>query len=269
MYSVVSSLAGLVSPAPGQVDCTILDGPFDIFVQVLLAALASSALLCKWRMESPRRSGLVFALDSTKQAGGFFIAHVGNMVVSIALQTSRVSACEWYFMSIFLDCTVQAAVSLWLLYSLNKMYETYGHFPKGYLKVGEYGDPPDLWRWWNQAGLWYAIVLFTKTLFCVVIVIMQRPLGVAAKFVLGDLEDYSRRNGHDLELVLVMMVWPTILDATQLVIQDEFLRSPDPSAHPPISSPILDSNARKRRFQEASLSLDEREREPLLTDTCA
>eukprot|EP01062_Namystynia_karyoxenos_P064330 TRINITY_DN5726_c0_g6_i1.p1 TRINITY_DN5726_c0_g6~~TRINITY_DN5726_c0_g6_i1.p1 ORF type:complete len:291 (+),score=75.29 TRINITY_DN5726_c0_g6_i1:147-1019(+) len=228
MTGALGRFAAVLHAAVTLRECTIFNGVFDVVLQGILGVAAFGALALKWHLERPQRRFLVFWFDASKQGGGFLIAHVMNMLVSVYLEGSDVSACEWYFVSIFLDCTVQAALTLWLLREVTGWLQRCGWDPDCELAVGLYGRPPSWRRWRKQAALWYFLVFAVKVVFCCLVVVLSGPLGWLAAFVLQPLEQYSRAHGHQLELVLVMAVWPLVLDVVQLVVQDMWLKG-DPA----------------------------------------
>ena len=61
-----SSLKAII-PNPADDHCTLLQGNFDKFVQFLLAVLSLSVLVYKRHVERPRRTFIVWFMDSSKQ----------------------------------------------------------------------------------------------------------------------------------------------------------------------------------------------------------
>ena len=76
-----------------------------------------------------------------------------------------------------------------------------------------------------QLLLWVGIVLTTVVLKGLLVWVLEEPLASWGNFMLGPLEDHTKKHGHTLELIVVMMIIPFVLCAMQLWIQDSFLQS--------------------------------------------
>eukprot|EP00659_Diplonema_papillatum_P006214 gene6214-9518_t len=234
MSSANVTTVGVTFGPDGDHVCTILESAVDYLIQVILGVLAFSTLIFKWRMEAKgghgRRPGRVFALDTTKQCAGFFIAHVGNMVVASVLAESSVSPCVWYFVNIVFDTTVRVLFAFLMLRLVESIIRTYRLDPKGLLDFGDYGDLyvltcTSLRRWGLQLALWLGIVTTTVFLKGVIVYWFEAPLADWGNWMLKPLERHTKEHGHDVELVIVMMIIPFVLCAMQLWVQDSFLRS--------------------------------------------
>ena len=126
-----------------EYECSIIESSLDYFIQVLLGVLAFSTLIAKWRMEAKgetakRRPMRVFVLDTTKQSAGFFVAHVGNMMVASLLAADDVSPCVWYFVNIVFDTTVRVFFAYCMLQFVQWIIASWQLDPKGILDFGEY-----------------------------------------------------------------------------------------------------------------------------------
>eukprot|EP01064_Diplonema_japonicum_P001945 TRINITY_DN11281_c0_g1_i4.p1 TRINITY_DN11281_c0_g1~~TRINITY_DN11281_c0_g1_i4.p1 ORF type:complete len:300 (+),score=42.97 TRINITY_DN11281_c0_g1_i4:63-902(+) len=217
--------------------CTIIDGAFDFAVQGALAFGCVVMLLLKWKcVEKNKRNGWLFLADNSKQCGGFFVAHVGNVVMSQLLKSSA-SPCVWYAINIFLDCTVRVFLAYGVLYYLMQYFTKTGRTE---LVFGDYGDPKTKTRsqlfctWLKQSFLWDFIVLFTRIIMGLFVWALESPLSSAGTSILGPLEDYTHKHGHVLELFVVMIFWPAFLLAFQIWIQDAYLQ--DDSRHAGVST---------------------------------
>eukprot|EP01060_Flectonema_neradi_P007646 TRINITY_DN15365_c0_g1_i1.p1 TRINITY_DN15365_c0_g1~~TRINITY_DN15365_c0_g1_i1.p1 ORF type:complete len:314 (+),score=42.18 TRINITY_DN15365_c0_g1_i1:33-974(+) len=224
-----------LSPLDTDHECTIIESVVDYLIQALLGVLAFATLITKWRMEARdgkgnQRPTRVFVLDTTKQGGGFFIAHVGNMVVASLLAADDVSPCVWYFVNIVFDTTVRVLFAYLLLRVIEWIIRVHRLDPKGVLDFGDYGDLyvltcTSLKRWAFQLVLWIGIVIITVVMKGMLVWAFQQPLAAWGSWILGPLEDHTKEHGHSLELVTVMMIIPFIMCAMQLWIQDSFLQS--------------------------------------------
>eukprot|EP01063_Lacrimia_lanifica_P018993 TRINITY_DN2599_c0_g1_i3.p1 TRINITY_DN2599_c0_g1~~TRINITY_DN2599_c0_g1_i3.p1 ORF type:complete len:273 (+),score=82.39 TRINITY_DN2599_c0_g1_i3:44-862(+) len=209
--------------------CTILGDDFDFLVQGGLALICVGVLVLKWRfLEREARPTWLWLADNGKQLVGFGIAHIGNLLMSELLMGDDSSSCVWYFVNILLDCTVRVLWGYGLLCAVMAVVKT--HEVKD-LYFGEYGDPTTekwsliVYRWFKQTVLWALIVLLTRSLLGLVTYLLQSPLKDFGNFLLGWFEDYTAEHGHKLELVFVMVIFPLLLLAFQLWVQDAFLQS--------------------------------------------
>eukprot|EP01061_Rhynchopus_euleeides_P002956 TRINITY_DN12293_c0_g1_i1.p1 TRINITY_DN12293_c0_g1~~TRINITY_DN12293_c0_g1_i1.p1 ORF type:complete len:319 (+),score=99.17 TRINITY_DN12293_c0_g1_i1:175-1131(+) len=226
----------IVAAVSDEHECSIMESTGDYIVQAILGLLAFSTLIAKWRLEAKgsnkaaRRPMRVFVLDTTKQSGGFFIAHVGNMVVSSLLAANDVSPCVWYFVNIVFDTTVRVFFAYCMLQLVQWVIASWHLDPKGILDFGDYGDLyvltcTSMKRWFFQLILWIGIVLTTVVLKGVLVWMFKGPLSRWGSFMLRPLEQHTKHHGHTLELVIVMMLVPFLLCALQLWVQDSFLQS--------------------------------------------
>eukprot|EP01062_Namystynia_karyoxenos_P008288 TRINITY_DN12914_c1_g1_i1.p1 TRINITY_DN12914_c1_g1~~TRINITY_DN12914_c1_g1_i1.p1 ORF type:complete len:323 (+),score=127.68 TRINITY_DN12914_c1_g1_i1:78-971(+) len=220
---------------PGENRCTILADSFDYLVQLVLGVTCLCVILTKWYWEGPRRRPFwIFVADLLKQGGGFFLAHIGNVVMSKLLQ-SDASPCVWYFINIFLDCTVRVVLAFWALRLVQRVVLRWDLDPRGLISFGEYGRPGlsggFCGRWEHvvrpvlyQCLVWYGIVVVTRVIMGLLVWALAAQLADLGDWLLGPLEHYSHDHGHDLELVVVMMIIPAVLIALQLWVQDAFLQ---------------------------------------------
>eukprot|EP00992_Anisonema_acinus_P009333 TRINITY_DN5540_c0_g1_i1.p1 TRINITY_DN5540_c0_g1~~TRINITY_DN5540_c0_g1_i1.p1 ORF type:complete len:285 (-),score=69.14 TRINITY_DN5540_c0_g1_i1:32-832(-) len=211
-----------------MVTCTILDGSMDYVVQAALAVISFGVLILKWWLEFPRRRAIVFLLDASKQCGGFLIAHFGNLLLSELLRTDSKDACVWYFINIVVDTTLRVAIAYGLLRLVEFTLEKTHLDPWGHLQSGHYSvlGGPIVYMWWfQQLLLWLLIVTVSRVITGVLLVVCSTPAGDAGAWLLAPLENYSKEHGHALELWMVMIVTPLILNTMQLWVQDNFLSS--------------------------------------------
>ena len=215
--------------APHEDQCTIISDGFDILVQVSVGVTAVGLLVAKWGLfEKPRRPFWVWFADNSKQCGGIFVAHVGNIVMSQLLK-SEASPCVWYVVNIFFDCTVRVGMAFVLLRWLQAWFRRRGWRD---LIFGEYGE---LMRegsrravmcvWFKQSWVWVGIVAVTRIAMGLVFWAFEGPLSRTGTWLLQPLEDYTHHHGHDLELFVVMVLVPVVLISFQLWVQDTFLQA--------------------------------------------
>lgn len=216
-------LSNASTPAPVEGRCTIMEKPVDFAVQIALAIFAFASLVLKRFCEMPRREWLIFGLDTSKQCCGFAMCHFVNMAFSQLLQNESQSPCEWYFVNIVLDTTVRVVICYALFrLSLSLLDRcVVGHE----FESGNYGDPVAWRRYFKQLLMWLVIVLASRSLMLPLLYLMPNQLIAAANPILQPLEQHSKHDNGRLELVVVMLVTPTVLNILQLWIQDGFLKA--------------------------------------------
>jgi len=200
--------------------CTLLQNVFDFLIQLVLAALCFSSLVLKWWFEKPRRPFKIWALDTSKQVLGFLTAHFLNILLSYLMENTTVDSCVWYFVNIMLDTTLTVLIAYLLLKGITRFIRRMGWDPRGRLNFGNYGDPVRLSIWLRQILLWVWIVVLSKIIVSTFVFLLQSPLGRAGHWLLTPVINYSGK----LELVVVMVIVPVVMNSVQLWIQDSFLK---------------------------------------------
>ncbi|KDD73639.1 hypothetical protein H632_c1973p0, partial [Helicosporidium sp. ATCC 50920] len=87
------------------------------------------------------------------------------------------------------------------------------------VRCGDYGDPPQLRRWGVQLFEWIFCVLVARVGVGTVVLLMHCFLLTIARALDRRFEDHPR-----LLLATVMVCCPIILNMTQVLIQDAFLK---------------------------------------------
>ncbi|KAH9056074.1 hypothetical protein Ae201684P_021813 [Aphanomyces euteiches] len=137
----IDILVPAVTQAPR---CTLLNGAFNDFVQIMLGLIALSVLIFKRYHESPRRPLRIWMFDASKQLIGAGVAHAANLTIAIVLTglaKGRTDAdqCAFYFVNFTMDTTFGVAVNYALLRLLVLFAIKYG---VSALQVpGDYGHP--------------------------------------------------------------------------------------------------------------------------------
>ncbi|KAG3101876.1 hypothetical protein PI125_g14337 [Phytophthora idaei] len=178
-----------------QDECKLLSGDFAVLLQVLLGFIAISVLAIKRLREVPRRPLMVWAFDAAKQMVGATFAHVANLLIAIVLYSYQeelesdeesVDQCALYFVNFTLDTTLGIFLNYVLLSAVVLLAL---RFSWSSLKTpGDYGTP-------------------------------VRPLGAFAVLLFKPLDKHP-----DVELAIVMIACPCLMNALQFWIQDNFLK---------------------------------------------
>ncbi|OWZ22448.1 putative membrane protein [Phytophthora megakarya] len=184
-------------------ECKLLSGHFAALLQVLLGLIAISVLVIKRLREVPRRPLMVWAFDAAKQMIGATFAHVANLFIAILLYSYQeeqqpgqeaVDQCALYFVNFTLDTTFGVFLNYVLLSGVVLLALRF-------------------------VFSWIVVIFTCKFLIASVIVAFQKPLGALAVWMFKPLENHP-----DVELVLVMIACPCLMNAMQFWIQDNFLK---------------------------------------------
>ncbi|ETV99921.1 hypothetical protein H310_07948 [Aphanomyces invadans] len=180
-----------------------------------------SVLVVKRWAEIPRRPLGVWLFDASKQAIGAGVAHAANIAIAIALvgytDTGTTDECAMYFVNFSLDTSL-GVVFNWMLLTLvttaaKRMRWTALQTP------GDYGDPVRVRVWLLQLLSWLGVILTAKLLIGRGIVYFQAGLVAYAAWVFAPLEGHPR-----VELIVVMVACPCLMNALQFWVQDSFLK---------------------------------------------
>lgn len=200
--------------------CELLGGAFAIIVQLSLALVCVLTLVIKRQSEYPQRDWLVWFLDATKQGVGSSFGHFSNIYLSVVIAQSLPTAdeCQWYCTTYVLDATVGTACNLILLSLFSMAVRRFPYCGEGMIP-GDYGDPPQLTLYLPQLAVWLMIVVFGKVLLLLSLSQVIVPLDALLATVFKPIRKYP-----ELELVLVMILIPSVLNALQFWLTDSFLK---------------------------------------------
>ena len=118
-----------------------------------------------------------------------------------------------------------------ILYCFERMVSYHSHLR--YLQFGEYGNPPRIMVWIPQLLVWLSIVIVVKLITLSIIVQFLIPIDRLISFIF---EYFHTR--PQLELVLVMVIIPSVLNAVQFWVTDTFLKRQ--TDHIPLSTSDTD-----------------------------
>ena len=205
-----------------QSKCLLVGGMFSICVQIILASVCISTLIVKRQFEHPQREWTVWFFDFMKQGMGSSLGHVVNLIISsqIAGAQGEVDECQWYFVVYIADATVGTFLNVSMLIFSENIASKYDSETADALKnCGEYGEPPKLGIFMKQLILWLSIVVVGKTIVFSVLFQVEGPVN----FYIGLLFDHFEGRRH-LELLVVMIIVPFIMNILQFWVQDAFLK---------------------------------------------
>jgi len=198
-------------------ECTLMSGAYAMLVQGLLVVAGVGTLLFKRWCERPRRPWLVWFFDASKQAVSGGLQHLINLVFGVLFaQHSTASECAWYLVDfcIFVVCGI---------FILSGFVAAYRRIVERYqltmLRSGEYGNPPSWKPWALQMSIWGVLSCVEKliTALCV-IVPLRTHLDALAAWIEQPVRDHP-----EIELPIVMLLAPTVLNMAFFVIVDNLI----------------------------------------------
>ena len=254
------SLSTLVSTLDDDGDdlgqCKLL-GPFALFIQAALGAIALLSLVYKRWREKPRRPLKVFLFDASKQVVGTALLHILNLAMSIfpndkngkelsssvsadaavsAIASAAVAAvsaqqtatendpyipnpCSWYLLNLAVDTTIGIPILIGFLKLLHAGFRlTPLARPPESIDSGNYGRPPR-YRWWMKQCLIYFLGLMGMKV-CVYILFQLLPWLVRV----GDWALRWTEGNEALQIAFSMMIFPLMMNMLQYYIVDSIIK---------------------------------------------
>ncbi|CAE7259835.1 Stimate, partial [Symbiodinium pilosum] len=209
-----------------------------IEVQLLLFFCCVGTLVVKKVKEGPRRTWFQFGLDSSKQFLGAGWIHVMNLLCATIMgnRMGEGDECEWYWLNIMLDTTLGVWVEYILLRVLTEALDSLlgegaQDFRTGiYWRNGEF----QVIMYVKQLVVWLCIVSFMKLAMVVLMILLAKPLTLAARTVLNPFLEKP-----ELKLIIVMIATPMIMNAFQFWVTDNFIKKPEGDESQGFSAPML------------------------------
>ncbi|XP_061845441.1 store-operated calcium entry regulator STIMATE isoform X2 [Colius striatus] len=186
-------------------------GRFGVLLQALLALCAFSTLMLK-RFREPkeeRRPWRIWFYDTSKQAIGAIFIHFANVFLS---DLTEEDPCSLYLINFILDATL-GMLLIW--FGVKVVSWVVQRKKYTCLVFGEYGDPPQAAAWIGQCVLYFLIMVFEKTVISLVLLIPGWTK--LQQILLGYIPN------PQLELVLVMLVVPFIVNAIMFWVVDSLI----------------------------------------------
>ena len=202
-------------------------GGFGFFIQAVLGAAAFSILIVKRYIEKPRRPWKIWFYDVAKQIISSLVLHLFNLIISAILSSDEkdADACVWYFVTVTLDCTLGAFLSyifMWLMdgianssdWTILKTGLYYDEYMEGNKKCYKL----DWKKYGSQLGVWLVITLIVKIILLIMLKICKLFLVNLGTFFLSPFSNAKVR------LVMVMIIFPVILNALYFWVVDNILK---------------------------------------------
>lgn len=217
--------------------CEIL-GVVGLIVQAALGLLSFAALLVKRYFEHPKRTWLIWVLDTSKQVFSAALSHCMNMLLAIMLSGgSKADNCDWYFITTVSDVFIGIFLAFLILRGIEKLG---GHYSIAALNTGVYikssakvldvdnfvpekqeeVEEIDYKVYLIQLLIWGAIVCIVKVFLFVFQRLLYYNLEILTTVLFGWLNIYP-----NLKLILIMVLLPLIFNSLQFWIQDNILKS--------------------------------------------
>mmetsp|Transcript_7006 Transcript_7006/g.18849 ORF Transcript_7006/g.18849 Transcript_7006/m.18849 type:complete len:226 (-) Transcript_7006:70-747(-) len=209
--------------------CKLLPGLFGVAVQCLLFLMSISVLAYKkkteeWRMGAAGRDWPTFITDSSKQLMGAGWVHVVNLTCASLLGAKfEGDGCDWYWINIMIDTTIGVGIEYMILYVLTEALEASALLEEGTFRTGEYVDAGGKFsyvRYSAQLAVWLACVTGMKVIVMTFMFLFHGPLQKVADTFL----DLFEKGGPQMQLVVVMLLTPCLMNAFQFWLTDNFIK---------------------------------------------
>lgn len=211
--------------------CELL-GPVSILIQSLLGLIAISSLVVKRRYEHPKRPWRIWFYDVSKQVFGSLGIHLLNLTVSLLKSKQLLlsimeggsdggdeedhNQCDWYFLNLLMDTTIGVPI-LW--FCLFVIYQVCESLEISDIESGNYGKPPKFSSYLKQLTIFFLSVVMMKSILYLLLYI---PIFIMyADWILSFSDDFP-----NLQIVLVMLVFPTLLNCFQYYVIDSLIKFP-------------------------------------------
>jgi hypothetical protein len=204
-------------------------GNFGYLIQFLLGIIAFMILIIKRKYEKPKRPIKVWLLDISKQIFSAGLSHILNIFLSVFLSDENNDECLFYFVCTFLDSTFGVFISFLFMKFLNfisfktnlKIIQS-GLYYEIIIQEGRKIFLLNLKMYFTQLFIWLIVTIFTK----IIIILFQKFFNDYLN-LFGNLFLNPYKNGK-VKLIMVMVVFPLILDSFYFWITDNILKlNPD------------------------------------------
>lgn len=202
-------------------------GGFGFLIQAILGAAAFSILIVKRYIEKPRRPWKIWFYDVAKQIISSLVLHLFNLIISAILSSDEkdADACVWYFVTVVLDCTLGAFLSYILMWLMDGIANSSdwtilktGLYYEEYMEGNKKCYKLDWKKYGSQLGVWLVITLIVKIILLIMLKICKLFLVNLGTFFLSPFSNAKVR------LVMVMIIFPVILNALYFWVVDNILK---------------------------------------------
>ncbi|CAM9432970.1 unnamed protein product [Scytosiphon promiscuus] len=200
--------------------CHLISENYAYALQLILGFAALAGLVFKRWRAPVKRDLMVWMYDVSKQGFGAMFIHVWNILLSIHEGVGKPGSdeCAMYFVNFSLDIAI-GTFMIWCFVRVQEI--TAMRFGVDSLKVtGDYGTPPLFSVYRTQLLAYTVILVICKAVTTAIVIAMDEVLSSLAKALFSPVSAYP-----ELELTLVMIICPWILNALQFWILDNVLMS--------------------------------------------
>ncbi|KAH9815134.1 vacuolar membrane protein-domain-containing protein [Melampsora americana] len=260
---ILKSIAQIPAPNLDTDTCALL-GPFALAIQGLMACIVLGSLLVKRHREKPKRKYRIWTADVSKQVIGQAFVHSLNILISasIASLPSKGNPCALYFMNIFIDTTLGVFILLTILRFLTHLLSILLRLPPASMGLASGTYPrPFLISWLKQLGLYLIALALLK-----LTVLAMFYVGGETLIRFGDRVIEAVSPNAKVQVVIVVMVGPTILNVLQFLLIDSFIRHTPAPVHELIESDEEEVDGSYRGSSDEDEDLD-RDRSDLEEDS--
>lgn len=218
---LLNDLKNLVGGS-GEPTCELL-GPVSLALQAFLGLIAILFLAVKRLHEHPRRPWRIWLFDVSKQVLGALFIHFVNVLASIAISGDDTpgmddNPCTWYFLNVLFDTTIGVPIlwfALWWVYDIAYRLKVQD------ILSGEYGDPPRTRAFVKQLVLYLVAQTLAKIILAVVLYTVPFLDDFGAFLISWTAFDAR------VEIVFVMLLFPTVMNSIQYYVVDSIIQSPN------------------------------------------
>lgn len=165
-----------------------------------------------------------------KQAVASLLAHFLNIILGVLFASSSgldADECAWYAVNFTFDvviggamCIVLLRISEWLASSGTLCTDGFSALIK---KSGAYPVEEHFKAWLAQLVIWLAIMSLSKVVLGAFLFLLRKPID--EHFAVPVFEPIQ--NHPESELLIVMIVWPLVLNAIYFWVIDLFIKADD------------------------------------------
>lgn len=227
---------------PRKNECKLL-GPVSIAIQLLMGVIVVSSLLLKRQSERPRRTWRVWCFDVGKQILGAVSIHFMNLLLSVLKGGGLYEIllgkdndgsytgdeCDWYFLNLLVDTTVGIPI-LWCCLTFYesilkrmgvKNIESGNYFAELDIPTPNRRREPSLAAFTKQLAVFIVGLISMKCCLFLILLYFENVAEWFANWVLGWSDPWP-----NLQLFLVMFVFPLLLNCFQCFCVDSIIKLP-------------------------------------------
>ena len=163
-------------------------------------------------------------MDVSKQAASSVFIHFWNIGLSIlfantildGVELSNGDECSFYFLSFLFD-TILGVFFVWVLLRLIRRVALYFKIDSISIQ-GFYGEPPSIHWYFQQLFCFLVAIIISKIVLSLIMYSIASSLQYVGSYIFSPLELNPK-----MELVVVMIVCPCVLNVVQYWLLDNFL----------------------------------------------